>query len=61
MLIGDTKDESAISSRPTTRCGNRTITEDELRKRIASVADDATDSLLTYYKRRDQAASPSTG
>jgi para-nitrobenzyl esterase len=59
MLIGDTKDESAIFLAPDDAVWNRTITEDELRKRIAAVAGDATDSLLTYYKRRDQAASPS--
>jgi para-nitrobenzyl esterase len=59
MLIGDTKDESAIFLAPDDAVWNRTITEDELRKRIAAVAGDATDALLTYYKRRDQAASPS--
>ena len=38
MLIGDTKDESAIFLAPDDAVWNRTITEDELRKRIAAVA-----------------------
>ena len=59
LLIGDTKDESAIFLAPDDAVWNRTITEDELRKRIAAVGGEATDALLTYYKRRDQAASPS--
>ena len=58
MLIGGTKDESAIFLAPDDAVWNRTITEDDLRKRIAAVAGDATDSLLAYYKRRDPAASP---
>ena len=29
------------------------LSEEELRKRIAAVAGDATDGLLAYYKRRD--------
>jgi para-nitrobenzyl esterase len=59
LLIGDTKDESAIFLAPDDAVWKRTITEDELRKRIAAVAGEATDALLTYYKRRDQAASAS--
>jgi para-nitrobenzyl esterase len=59
IMIGGTKDESAIFLAPDDAVWNRSITEDDLRKRIAAVAGDATDALLTYYKRRDQAASPS--
>ena len=59
ILIGDTKDESAIFLAPDDAVWNRTVTEDDLRKRIAAVAGDAADSLLAYYKRRDPAASPS--
>jgi para-nitrobenzyl esterase len=59
LLIGDTKDESAIFLAPDDAVWKRTITDDELRKRIAAVAGEATDALLTYYKRRDQAASAS--
>jgi para-nitrobenzyl esterase len=59
IMIGGTKDESAIFLAPDDAVWNRTVTEDDLRKRIASVAGDATDALLTYYKRRGQTASPS--
>ena len=59
ILIGGTKDESAIFLAPDDAVWNRTVTEDDLRKRIAAVAGDAADSLLAYYKRRDPAASPS--
>ena len=59
LLIGDTKDELAIFLAPDDAVWKRAITDDELRKRIAAVAGEATDALLTYYKRRDQAASPS--
>ena len=58
LLIGDTKDESAIFLAPDDAVWNRTITEDELRKRIAAVAGEATDALLTYYKRRDPGGEP---
>ena len=59
ILIGGTKDESSIFLAPDDAVWNRTVTEDDLRKRIAAVAGDAADSLLAYYKRRDPAASPS--
>jgi para-nitrobenzyl esterase len=59
ILIGGTKDESSIFLAPDDAVWGRTITEDELRKRIAAVAGDAADSLLAYYKRRASAASPS--
>ena len=59
VLIGGTKDESAIFLAPDDAVWSRTITEEDLRRRIAGVAGDATDELLTYYKRRDPGASPS--
>ena len=59
ILIGGTKDELAIFLAPDDAVWNRTVTEDDLRKRIAAVAGDAADGLLAYYKRRDPAASPS--
>ncbi|MPZ30576.1 MAG: carboxylesterase family protein [Rhodospirillales bacterium] len=58
LMIGDTKDESAIFLAPDDAVWNRTISEDELRRRVAAVARDAADSLLAYYKQRDPAASP---
>jgi para-nitrobenzyl esterase len=59
IMIGGTKDESSIFLAPDEAVWSRALSEDELRKRIASVAGDATNSLLAYYKRRDPAASPS--
>ncbi len=59
ILIGGTKDEAAIFLAPDDAVWNRTVTEDDLRKRIAAVAGDATDALLTYYKRHYPGASPS--
>ena len=59
ILIGGTKDEAAIFLAPDDAVWNRTATEDDLRKRIAAVAGDATDALLTYYKRHYPGASPS--
>ena len=59
VLIGGTKSEFAIYLAPDDAVWNRTLSEDELRKRIAAVAGDATDGLVAYYKRRDPAATPS--
>ena len=57
VMVGDTKDESAIFLAPDDMVWNRAVTEDELRKRVSAVAGDATDTLLAYYKKRDPAAS----
>ena len=59
VLVGDTKDEAAIFLAPDDAVWNRTITEDELAKRIGAVAGDAAPELLAYYKRRDPEASAS--
>ncbi len=58
IMIGGTKDESSIFLAPDDAVWNRTVTEDDLRKRIAAVAGGAADELLAYYKRRDPDASP---
>ena len=59
IMIGGTKDESSIFLAPDEAVWNRTVTEEELRKRIAAVAGGAADELLAYYKRRDPAAGAS--
>jgi para-nitrobenzyl esterase len=59
LLIGGTKDEYAIYLAPDDAVWNRTLGEEEMRKRIAAVAGDAADGLVPYYKRRDPAATPS--
>jgi para-nitrobenzyl esterase len=58
IMIGGTKDETAIFFAPDDAVWNRTITEDELKKRVTAVAGDSAGNLLAYYKRRDPAASP---
>jgi para-nitrobenzyl esterase len=58
LMIGGTKDESAIFLAPDDAVWNRTITEDELRKRIAVLAGESTNSLLAFYKRQYPAATP---
>jgi para-nitrobenzyl esterase len=58
ILVGGTKDESAIFLAPDEAVWNRTLGEDEFGKRIAAVAGDAAPELVAYYKRRDPAASP---
>lgn len=59
ILVGGTKDEFAIYLAPDDAVWNRTLSEEELRKRLAQSAGDATDGLLAYYRRRDPKASPS--
>jgi para-nitrobenzyl esterase len=59
IMIGGTKDESAIFLAPDDAVWTRTVTEDDLRKRIAAVAGGAADELLAYYERRDPTAGPS--
>jgi para-nitrobenzyl esterase len=59
IMIGGTKDESAIFLAPDDAVWTRTVTEDDLRKRIAAVAGGAADELLAYYERRDPTAGSS--
>ncbi|WP_395712261.1 carboxylesterase/lipase family protein [Reyranella sp.] len=58
IMVGGTKDETAIFFAPDDKVWNRTITEEELRTRVAAVAGGAAETLLAYYKRRDPDASP---
>jgi len=57
VMVGDTKDESAIFLAPDEAVWNRTVSEGELAKRVAAVAGDAAGELLAYYKRCDAGAS----
>ncbi len=58
VLIGGTKDESAIFLAPDDAVWNRTITEDELTRRITAVAGDRAAGLLAYYKQHYPTATP---
>ena len=58
LLIGGTRTESSIFLAPDDAVWNRTITEDELVKRIKALAGDRAEGLLAYYKQHYPAASP---
>lgn len=58
LMIGGTKDESAIFLAPDDAVWNRSLSEDELRQRVAAVAGASADELLALYKRHDPAAGP---
>jgi para-nitrobenzyl esterase len=58
LMIGGTKDESAIFLAPDDAVWNRTLSEAELHKRTAAIAGDATDKLLSHYKQHYPAATP---
>ena len=59
LMIGGTKDESAIFLAPDDEMWNRAVTEAGLSERIAKIAGSATAELVAYYKARDPAVSPS--
>jgi para-nitrobenzyl esterase len=59
VLVGGVKDEMAIYLAPDDRVWERRLTEDELRARIATVAEGATDRVLATYRKLFPAATPS--
>ena len=59
VLVGGVKDEMAIYLAPDDRIWERKLTEDELRARIANVANGATDRVLATYRKLFPAATPS--
>ncbi len=58
ILVGGTKDESAIFLAPDDAVWNRTLDEAAFDKHLAAVAGEAAPTLGAYYRRRDPAASP---
>jgi para-nitrobenzyl esterase len=58
LMIGGTRTESSIFLAPDDAVWNRTVTEDELAKRIKALAGDNADGLLAYYKQHYPMASP---
>jgi para-nitrobenzyl esterase len=58
VLVGDTKDESAIFLAPDDAVWNRTLTEAELRKRIEAIAGSLADPVLAYYAASRPGANP---
>jgi para-nitrobenzyl esterase len=49
VLVGGTKDESAIFLAPDNAVWNRTLTDADLHKRVEPIAGSATDPVLAYY------------
>jgi para-nitrobenzyl esterase len=58
IMIGGTKDESAIFLAPDDAVWTRTLSEDDLLKRVAAIAGDAADGLLASHRRCDPVSSP---
>ncbi len=58
LMIGGTRTESSIFLAPDDAVWNRTISEDELARRIKALAGDKADGLLAYYKQHYPQASP---
>ena len=59
VMVGGTKDESAIFLAPDDDVWNRTVSEEQLARRVTAIAGDAAPALLAYYKRRNPSDSPS--
>jgi len=58
VMVGGTKDESAIFLAPDDAIWNRTLTDAELRKRIEAIAGDSTAPILAYYACCHPGANP---
>ena len=58
VMVGGTKDESAIFLAPDNAIWNRTLTDTELHEKLAPIAGDATDPVLAYYSCCKPAANP---
>ena len=58
LLIGDTKDETAIFLAPDDKVWDRSLTEDELRSRVRAVAGESTDRMIETYRGRHPGMSP---
>ncbi|MCA0304405.1 MAG: carboxylesterase/lipase family protein [Proteobacteria bacterium] len=58
LIVGDTRDESAIFLAPDDAVWHGTLSEDELRRRIDTVAGEATPGLLDAYRQRAPRATP---
>jgi para-nitrobenzyl esterase len=58
LLIGDTKDEATRFLADDDAVWNRTLTEAQLRERLAAIAGSEADRLFDLYRTRDPAANP---
>jgi len=58
VMVGGTKDENAYFLAPDDAVWNRTISEDELKTRVAEVAGGDTDAVLALYRRMHPGMNP---
>jgi para-nitrobenzyl esterase len=58
VMVGGTKDENAIFLAPDDLVWNRTLTEDQLKTRVAEVAAGDTDAVLALYRRMHPGMNP---
>jgi para-nitrobenzyl esterase len=58
VMIGGTRDENAVFLAPDDTVWNRTLTDDELKARVAKVAAGDTDAVLTLYRRMHPEMNP---
>jgi para-nitrobenzyl esterase len=58
VMIGGTADENAFFLAPDDAVWNRTLTEDQLKTRVAKVADADTDAVLALYQRMHPEMNP---
>jgi para-nitrobenzyl esterase len=58
LLVGDTKDEATRFLADDDAVWNRTLTEAQLRERLAAIAGSEADRLFDLYRTRDPAANP---
>ena len=58
LMVGGTREESAFFLADDDAVWNGTLTEEDLRRRVAAVADDQTDGLLSAYRSAMPQASP---
>ncbi len=58
LMIGDMKDEMAIFLAPDDKVWHRTLSETEMRARVAAVAGADTDRVIELYKRLHPATNP---
>ena len=59
VMIGGTQDENALFLAPDDTVWNRTLTDDELKARVAKVAAGDTDAVLALYRRMHPGMNPS--
>ncbi len=58
VMVGGTKDENALFLAPDDAVWNRTLSEDELKARVAKVAGENTDAVLALYRQMHPGMNP---